>query len=145
MDKGNERLDVIQAGILQKTKLRIDQEETSCRLRSTGQDIESETVNAKDICILPETPLLHAPDDSPPPVPLSKEHALNIVAQLFENRFADRIDKAEVLQDGNCYIVIVPSQTTDIPEGSLHYGPSYSARIVLDVESGALVEARIGR
>lgn len=76
---------------------------------------------------------------------LSREQVLEMVAGVFGDRYADRIEQAEVVQDGGQVIVTIPPRPEEVPEGHLRYGPSYSARIVLEAESGKLVEARIGR
>lgn len=75
----------------------------------------------------------------------SEKQALDIVKSHFGDMLADCIDKAEVVRDGNYYVVTVPSKHREVPPGHLRYGPSYAVRAVLDAESGQLVEGRIGR
>lgn len=76
---------------------------------------------------------------------LSEEQVRTIVNERFGKWYGDRAAKAEVTNNGNTYVVIIPTKPSKVPNGRLRYGPSYSLRIVLDAQSGEILEAVGGR
>lgn len=76
---------------------------------------------------------------------LSEKEAMAIVKERFGEWYGDRVDKAEVTSNGDTYVIVIPTKRPEVPKGKLWYGPSFSVRIVLDAQSGEIVEAVGGR
>lgn len=114
----------------------VNMEDTGQRCPRADVSLESGDV------VLNAAPILL---DNPDAILLGEEQALDIVAAYFGTRYSDRIDKANVVLDGNTYVVTIPTKPHEVPPGYLYYGPSYSARVILDAKSGQIYEVRRGR
>lgn len=72
---------------------------------------------------------------------ICREDAKRIAMERYGDKYSALADKVEVLLDGNTYTVTIPSIPVEIPEGKRRRGPGFSVKVVVDAESGKVLQS----